>query len=63
MKTYIKYNGGGFIEKTDRRPGGSKLVYDRKTKAIRKVTINRFERLLWWATHYKRVILHLRKGG
>ncbi len=58
MKTYIKCCGGEFIEKTDRRPGGSKLVYDRKTKAIRKVKINRFKRLLWWATHYERGVLH-----
>ena len=31
-----------------RKPGGSKLVYDKKTKTIRKVRINRLKRLLWW---------------
>ena len=31
-----------------RKPGRSKLVFDKKTKTIKKVKLNRFERLLWW---------------
>ena len=31
-----------------RKPGGSKLVFDRKTRTIKKVKINRFKRMLWW---------------
>ncbi len=38
-----------------RKPGGSKLVYDKKKKAIRKVKINRFKRFVWWIKQLKRV--------
>jgi len=31
-----------------RKPGGSKLVYDRKTRTIKKIRINRWKRFLWW---------------
>ena len=30
-----------------RKPGGSKLVYDKKTKTIKKVRINVWKRFVW----------------
>lgn len=35
------------MRKEARKPGGSKLVYDKKTRTIKKVKINRVKRLLW----------------
>lgn len=31
-----------------RKPGGTKLVYDKKTRTINKVKINRLKRFVWW---------------
>jgi hypothetical protein len=33
---------------SERKPGGRKLVFDPKRKAIIKVRINRFKRFIWW---------------
>ena len=39
-----------------RKPGGSKLVYNRKKMAIEKVTINRFKRFLWYLSYIMEAI-------
>lgn len=34
-----------------RKPGGAKLVYNKKTRTIQKIRINKLKRFLWWITH------------
>ncbi len=43
------------MERIMRKPGGCKLVYDKNTKTIQKVKINRFKRFVWWLKWKKRI--------